>query len=302
MRHPEGRVFEMKALERADLEKAYEHTRRRLDKDAIKPESFIGVSGYNAETIKRDIASTKRKSEQIEKGSSPQERENKRMADIFEGIMHEHVELSDWLGPEVFTVKTSEYDDYFHGVDMVIEFPQENGEIPFFALAVDVTYGADLKKKFDRIENNIKEGRMAEVTYFSYEDPQDQDKPPVKKPVHIPHVVLGVESKIVKELAGYILEKGGKENLGKHPVQAVIIDELQQELTNLAAYASSVGKKQIAEEYNKLAVALERSLEEKEHTDLPRNKLNPVGDLIHDKVFSAIKQHMDELWDISHGA
>mgnify|MGYP001569067552 CR=1 FL=1 len=50
------------------------------------------------------------------------------MATIMEAIIHEQIELNDWLGPDAETITPSQYDVIANGVDSIIRFQHEGDD------------------------------------------------------------------------------------------------------------------------------------------------------------------------------
>jgi len=120
--------FEGAALESVDIDRMHDKATKALEASRI------------AETEEADIA----KANELEEKYSKNITETKKIADIFEAVVLEHGELSDWLGGSAKTMKTSRYDDYMNGVDLLVEFAGAEGEeSEHLGLAADVTFTTD---------------------------------------------------------------------------------------------------------------------------------------------------------------
>ncbi len=224
--------FEGRSVERLDLERFHEEALRVLEDSRIKEEDFI--ERYGEETINRDKATIERrevghKASHIEEGTE----ELKMISDVFEALVVQHGELSDWFGPNAVTKKSSKYDDYENGVDMVVEFTDDNEEKSHLGLAADVTFRQDSTSKFDRIRGLIDKDRLATVKYLEGDEHQ------------FPEVVIGVSQKTIMELAE--LSAGRKNKaLGEHKAQIMILLQMKSQLNAFAQYAESAGKGNLA--------------------------------------------------------
>jgi hypothetical protein len=234
-----SRNFESKIFEHLDIDRAFAKASKMLKKEAIKPEKFIGEKGYFEDEIKADKIYVEEKEAAFLRGNSPEQTEAIKLATIFEAIIHEHAELSEWFGPDAFTVKTSRFDDIRNGVDSVVEFPENEATPTYLALAIDITFSADTEAKFEKIRKEIEEEKLAEVKYFTSEHT------PPRRLQKVPHAVIGAESRTVKELSDLWLEDN-KKALAAHPIQFQILEEIMTQFECFAAYAEKVHKPEIA--------------------------------------------------------
>jgi len=251
-----------RGLESAELEHFHEKALRVLEDSRIREEDFIDASleeknsrafadSYPKETVERDLATVKRdeahhKANEQAEGNA----EAKMIADIFEAIVIEHGELSEWFGSKAFTMKTSKYDDYEHGVDAVIEFRADDPEdSSHLGLATDVTFRSDSTSKFDRIKGLIEKGRLASVKYF-------------KGAHQFPEVVIGVDKKTVMELAELWIGNKNK-LLGEHRVQIMILMQARAQLDTFAQYADSIGQGELAKAYRDSLSVIDEIFESK---------------------------------------
>src|SRR3989344_6211954 len=111
--------FESKIFEKIEITGIYEKATKEIEIDRINPDDFIDL--YDTEKDKKYVAEMEQK---FAKNSSPDKQESLKLATIFEAIVHQHAELSDWLGPNASTIKTSKYDDIKNGVDSIVEIKE----------------------------------------------------------------------------------------------------------------------------------------------------------------------------------
>ena len=168
----------------------------------------------------------------------------KKRSESLEIIIGDQIELNNWFGPDALFNRTTEYDDFFNGVDAVAEF--KNKEKPQrLALAIDATMKADLtgvKKKIDRNISKLLNNNL-EVKYF--ESKIDDYKGKLKNVIP---VVLGVEGEDADELVHKFAElihlkkklykndsdekliSEKKNQLAQHPVQIIFLKEIKLQL------------------------------------------------------------------------
>ena len=195
-----------------------------LAEDAVDPVRFIEL--YGGENVTRDL----KKVERLKSEFAPHE--SKGAADVFEAVFHQHVELSDWLGPNAETIRASEYDDIVNGIDLVVEF-NEGDTARHLALGVDVTFGSlSMQKKFQRIKAEIEANKLATVKYFETHGYQGSL-------TQTPRVVVGVELDKVIQLAG-LWERGDNKSLGSHITKDIVADAIERQLRSFLFYAQSV--------------------------------------------------------------
>ncbi len=265
--------------EKVSRDVAYEKALRVLSEDSIDMERFRDIDDprYGRQVVDRDIAEVARLEKIFEHEATPESRELKRIATIFEAIIHEHVELSDWLGPEAYTLKASKYDDIKNGIDSIVEFPMAQKETSHLALAIDVTFNPQVEKKLRRIKDEIKSGKLAEIKYFDHDDP---DKYKIDD---VPRVVVGADRKAVGELIEVWLS-GDNKKLAVHPIQHLILEEIRMELEAFEKYAITEGQKKPAEVYRKTLVLLD--------TITKAKKAHKTPDIYSDSVLHGISRYL----------
>jgi len=237
------------------------------EKHRIKPESFSDL--YSPETIKRDEAETQKAKKDFEQKDSEEEKRAKILADIFEAIIFDQGEMSEWFGGSVKTVKTSEYDDIVNGVDAILEFNEKRRK-SHLALGIDATYQTFADQKIDRIKNRIKRGEMAKVKYFHSENFHIRGEYS-----QIPLTIISARAETIKELIKLWVNKDHKA-LANHWIQFQMIEETIMQCEYFANYARKHNQEQIAETYDNLTNLSKRLLEErkKEVTDTGQRDAN----------------------------
>ncbi|OGI94748.1 hypothetical protein A3A03_03590 [Candidatus Nomurabacteria bacterium RIFCSPLOWO2_01_FULL_40_18] len=190
---------------------------------------------------------------------NPEGRKDLKLATVFEAILHEHGEQSNWFGETAVTIKTSRFDDIANGVDEIVEFEEQESSPSYLALAVDATYSTFPDHKLQKIKAEINEGELAQIKYAVVENIGFRGE--LKK---VPKVVVGVSARTVNELVELWLSKDNKA-LANHPVQMQILEEVLMQAQAFAKYAESKGHHEIARKYEKTQAIIEGVIEQKKN-------------------------------------
>lgn len=271
-RDPEhARMFESSYLH---LDEAHKRAKMILTENEIKLERFAGL--YDENVLAHDIEKVERLKKRFEPSPS------KAYADIFEAIVCEHGELSEWFGSGCEIIKTSLFDDYVNGVDMIAEIKGEHQGFSHLALGIDVTFGSkDLREKFIPIRTGIDKGSLGEIKYF-YSDRQHY-RAHLEK---VPQVVVGVEIEQLKNLALLWMNRKNKE-LSRHPAQMTILEEIALQLETFERYANKSEKREV----QNLAPILGRELWKIRSLLEEKRKMGILG-MKDDKVFEEIRKNL----------
>lgn len=205
--------------------------------DQIQMEDFVSV--YGEEKIRADQKKVQDLHKEFERRDVVQEMmETRRLGKILEAIVTEQIELNEWLGPNVRTQQTAEFDDYTNGIDFVAEF-DEQGALRHMGFAIDATHGQQsaIEHKLEKIRHQLNRGELGELTYFQTVDGSFQGK---KR--FIPRVVLAVDKKHMIELARLWVH-GEQKALSTHPIKQQIMKEIIVQLQGQINYAKALEKK-----------------------------------------------------------
>ncbi len=235
--------IESKIFESLAIEQAYEKARLVLKKQAIQMDNFRDL--YGDESVEKDKKYVKKMEEIFSKDKNPEGEEAEKLAKVFEVIFYEQAELNEWLGSNVSTIISSRYDDIKSGVDSIAEFRESDTSASYLALAVDVTTGGQMVKKFMRIKKEITEGKLVKIKYFASEHMGIRGELS-----RVPRAVVGVSAATVKEISELWLERKNKE-LSQHAIQFQILEEIVQQLEIFQKYAESVNQPALASIYKK---------------------------------------------------
>ncbi len=270
------RIDSKNNFEQLTLEKAFEKAKSIIEEAEIKPEDFNDV--YSADEIRNDVQYVERMEKKFEDQHTPEQKKHNKLATVFEAIVHEHAELSEWFGPDAETIKPSRYDDIKNGVDTIAELKEGGKSVTHLAMGIDVTFSHDAEKKFRRIKQEIEQGTLAEVKYFHSEYMGIRERL-----LNIPRVVIGADEKTIRELSVMWLE-GKKRELGSHPIQFQILEEIADQLKVYKAYAETVNRPDIAAMYEKAM----RSVR-----DIRKKKGAMMKDFgVRDSVFYALEENL----------
>lgn len=239
--------------DRVVLEAAYQKA-LETETDQIQVEDFVDVYG------KKQIQEQAKEVERLRaifdhRKESPEMAEVHQLGKILEAIVIEQIELNEWLGPNIDTQQTCEYDDYVNGIDFITEF-NEDGALRHMGFAIDATHGKEqaIRLKLEKIRSQLNKGELGEMTYF-----QTGDKSIQGKKRFIPKIVLALEKQHVIDIARLWVQ-GNQTALAEHPVKQTIMKEITDQLAGQLEYAralEAVGNPKAAKLVEVLSAQLE---------------------------------------------
>lgn len=242
--------FEGAAIERLDAEKLFTQARKYSDEHRVKEGEFKDI--YPDEWHD-DLTKASGLDDKFSANDSKEDSEQKKVADAFEAIILKFGETFEWFGSNAMTLKTSKFDDYTNGVDIVAEFSEED------RLAIDVTYSANAIKKFEKILSHIKDGDLGEVKYFISQIGDTKGKIE-----GIPEVVIGASRKTVTDLSNlWSNERYSKDKIASHYVQIMILKQIREQLDVFSLYAIKSNKPNLVERYTQLLGIIDSILKDK---------------------------------------
>lgn len=271
MRSPESM-----AIENVSVDEAYRKAQKTLGRSEIDIEDFVGIGEFSVDKDREYVEKMEAKfAERIDPGME----HTGKLAVVFEAIFNDHAELSNWLGPSVFMIKTSRFDDIKNGVDSVAEFQEGEGPASHLALAIDVTTSSyTVREKLEKIKREIECGKLTEVKYFKSE--HEKTRGSLSK---IPRVIVGADAETIKNLSNLWLS-GDNKALASHSVQFQVLEEILLQLRAFSSYAMEVNQPEIAGTYNGMYKIVDSIYEE---------KVSSVDDTEErDSAFYAIKKHV----------
>jgi hypothetical protein len=269
--------------ERKEVDAVYKKAVERLAASgSIDPDDF---DNYDPMIINEDLKYVEEMEKRFDKDKTPESEQAQKLATVLEAILHDQIELNDWLGPDVMTRKASKYDDYKNGIDSIAEFHQETG-VQHLALAMDVTYSVHGNVKLKRIKEDIDRGQLSTVKYFESSDGSFRGSLS-----QVPRVVIGVDATEIKNLAELWVKRKNKE-LAVHPVQIKILEEVEMQLRAFQAYAVKIGKQRVADIYARQLRLIESIKGLPEKVELAKKESKSFSET--DRVYASIKSGLEE--------
>lgn len=262
--------------------------------EAIDPRSFGDL--YDKSVIEADLlrVSGLEAKFKAEAENDPDKEAWDKRGKLFEAIVRDQTEMSDWMGETARVIVPSRYDDIVGGVDGIVEFDDETSKT-HLVLAVDVTESElGLNRKFEKINETIRKGSLSRVKYFRSGNMRGEL-------TLVPRVVIGADRKSMDEVAELLLEfkttqkggaqRGGKESerfrearkkLAESDMQYKILVEMKEQLIAFRDFASRVAgenRREIVEAYDRVLKLIEGVLEGKPESELKetRSRLEKDG-------------------------
>jgi hypothetical protein len=223
-----------------------------------KQEDFAGV--FSQEEIIRDQTDLKRiqsiianRLEHLPSEDRKRIEDGKQRSDALEVIVGDQVELNDWFGPNAVVTRTTEFDDFMHGVDAVVEFNLGDDEHPeIIVLVIDASMRADVQTVDGKIKRNINRVAGGEeptmVKYFRSQIQGPDGKVFEGSLENVVPVVIGLDGENCDKLMGTFAQlvklRRNKERtdaikslthekmleMQAHPAQRVFLEEMKIQL------------------------------------------------------------------------
>ncbi len=261
-----------------------------IEEHRIQLEEFEGL--YDPRMIERDKKEVLRLEDLFEKDAkaNPEAEVWSKRGKLFEAMVNNQIEESNWLGESAEVIIPSKYDDYINKIDSILEFDAE-GTLSHLALAIDVTKSLDeIQKKLSQIKKSIDSGELSTIKYFRSQTERGEK-------TAIPRVVVGADQKTMNELAELLLRfrlSRGKNSeefkktraiLEKHPVQLQILLEIRHQLSAFKKYAEETNPSGPLPAFDRILDAINPIF-----TDIRSEEdyLERIGRLKEDAVFNLI--------------
>lgn len=257
------------------------------ENDRIELNEFDGF--YDPQMIERDKKEVERLESIFQKtnAENPDAETLAKRGKLFEAMINNQIESSNWLGENATVIIPSKYDDYVNKIDSILEFNDE-GTKSHLALAIDVTKSLDeVQKKMSQVKKSIDSGELSTVKYFRSEDERGEK-------TRIPRVVIGADQKTMNGLAELLLRfhsakgedfKKVRSLLEKHYAQLQIILEIRNQLSAFKKYAQETGREELIPSFDKLLEVVAPIFAEIKEDEDYLEKLGQVQD---DEVFNMI--------------
>ncbi|MCA9354685.1 MAG: hypothetical protein KC877_04155 [Candidatus Kaiserbacteria bacterium] len=203
-----------------------------------------------------------------------------------EAILHDQINQGIF-GEDVRGVSTSTFDDYYAGIDEVIERYGPDGST-YIGCALDFTFG-NPNNKIDSVCADIQAGKLRDVTF--YESPFGN--PPLihGKLQGIPKVIVGVDAPHLLQLAQQWTE-GDSQVLEHNQLFLSILRQIQMQSEVYSIIANRYHQKEVAERYEKVHSAITKL-----YTELKEQRAVVALDpqITGDGVHRAITERMHQL-------
>lgn len=225
-----------------EIEKGLALKERKIDCWRADPNDFIDetTKGYTASEVKRDLREVELLKSVWKEENTPETKRLKQVAELYEGVVIEGIEGSEWLGDGWDVFVTTEYDDYKNGIDavMVRTADEEGATDEYIGLAFDVTFTGqtrELERKLHSIQMLIDKNKLPSVKYF-----QDADGNPHKSPLVLPKIVLGSRYATAEKLIRLWMSDDPQKNkkLASDPIQSKLLLETLFQLRFFYEYAN----------------------------------------------------------------
>lgn len=264
------------------LDEAYKKAEKILSAP-IDPREFTDYKDVEADIA--FVEQQEARHRKIAAQDSPEQARGRKLGKIFEAIIFEHAEQSNWFGENAATTQASRYDDIQNKVDAIVEFSEGHAQASHLALAMDVTVSERFGEKFAHIKETIDRGELTEIKYFVSEILNIHGK---KR--NIPHVVLGVDRKTLYDVVAK-WARGEQRALADHPIQVKLLAGIKVQLQAYAKYAETVGQSHLPPIYEKTLRTIEQIIADKGIS------ANDLRDAMTDEMLYAIKFNAEHLSD-----
>ena len=176
-----------------------DNAREYIDSQSIKIEDFGDL--YDEQVIEDDQKEVQRLKEVFAKNDQSvlpngvTMGQMRQLSEITEAYLLRGINESNWI-PHCKGIKTSEYDDYKNGVDMVLEYERADRPARHIGLGVDVTFSSSIERKLSQIKKEIDAGTLSTIKYFNSHNSHIHDRL-----IQVPRAVVGFDINSIKRLA-----------------------------------------------------------------------------------------------------
>lgn len=253
------------------IERAYPLAEKILREGAIQIDDFIGFFD------EKKLENARQRVQNRERGHMNDM--NGAYANVLEAIIYQQIRDGSWFGDNTSAIKTSDFDDYVNGSDIVVELQDPARALYNLSLSIDVTFGTHTEeKKFSKIKKTIDDGTLGEINFFISK--QANFRGEISQ---VPNVVVGLEkSSLIKLADVWMASNADKGTLSGHPIERLILSEILLQLHTFRNYAKEIGRATLIPIYEKDIQILEDIMREQGPVDM--------SELRNDRVFVAIRE------------
>lgn len=262
MKFESQNILERSPFSKEVIEKLHQKAEKKIEPYRPDPNDFRDL--YGNEKVDADLAEVSRLESKFKESAeslSDYEREKieakNKIAYIAEFIIADQLS-GNWLGNHAECTPTAKINDYKNGVDMVINFRQEQSPNKYLGLGIDITTASDFStiyKKLDRIlENDVLRDRITKLDYFESEE--------IKRAINVPRVVVAFQDEHIKSL--FSLEDANrKDELANHVAQFILLIQLQRQCTTFFKIAYRKDAEAATQMYGRAQQIISDILQEK---------------------------------------
>lgn len=273
----------------------------RIEKQRITLDDFAGKSFAGSDVLLEDgkkVAERRRKirtdrektfTENPEKVYAQDRGRLSELANIY------GLKSGSWAGENTDIIIASDFDDYFNGVDCILELD----DMHQVAIGIDTTISrSQIVEKIKNIRDRMldgKEGKLTTVKYFKSKDTRATLE-------NVPLTVIGVDSATNAELAELIYDMEmldeqhspneiaeAKNKLKKHGAQFKFLFEIEMQLGAFGKFAAAHGKMEIAEKLKAMHSRIQKIIADKANRK-KEIKDNMLAEARKDELFQAIER------------
>lgn len=198
-----------------------------------KERSKIDMDSFQEVYSEEEIEADKRKMAEQEKKF---EKTIKKLSELLERILVHQINDLGWFGRDARAVNTSDYDDYFRHSDLVVEWPEESGEITRLALDTSITKeGSVVSRKEEKIMDDLEQKKGIDIKYFQSQINGEKGE------VHdLPCAVLAISRESMANLCEEV-ETSSKEDMERSSLSIDILGEIYDQVEEQIKYLKNNG-------------------------------------------------------------
>lgn len=271
------------------MSKAYEKAIGILERESIKPEQFSET--YSEALLTKCanyVTNCERKFEERRESDIAWKR-----AEIFgktlEALLHDQINQGIY-GDDVRGVSTAPYDDYYAGIDEVLERQDENGST-YIGCALDFTFGHP-EKKMEKIVQSIEAGLLHDVIF--YESPFGNPPHVHGKLQGMPKIVVGMDAEHLTELSELWIGDE-QERIQDSHLLLMILRQIEQQSEVYEIIAKRHHKNEVAARYRQVynsVLKLYKEIKER------KNIVMLDSEALSDKVNVGIKNELARMLNL----
>ncbi len=291
----------LKTQETLDLEMietTVEEIKNRPENRRIDPKDFYESGLFSKKLIDHDIEDVEVKQKEIlnqKAGMSEYQKSRNKIAEFVEVSIPEAIRNLGWLGENVNVIRPSDWDDYFRGIDNVVQmFPDEiiedENDLKCIGFSIDFTISE--KSALDKVFEAslaIARGKVPSMQYFSADiKTKDGDKNIKLRDFKIPRIVMSCPDDVLNKSKNDLLnyEKNpDDENIKEKAKDCVLryhfIKETLSQLVFFTELAEKLGNTAARDVYNSSLESFKMIVEEQGiDDDLIEEKTGKISGLV----------------------